>query len=1008
MAKRLSDLIGAISDGNAVDWDALERAAASPRSRRHLSTLRALARIASAHRTIMPARDMGGPAVNIANQLRPTDQCGTWGPYLIIERIGQGVSADVFRAYDPKLDREVALKLLTPFYSGRDHGDTVISEGRNLARVRHVNVAAVYAADRIGARVGIAMELVEGRSLADQLQSGAVFTPKSTIQIGLQLCRALAAVHDAGMVHRDVKAQNVIIETDGRLVLTDFGTAVDSRPGQLGSMAGTPAYAAPEMFLGGEVSPRSDIYSVGVLLFRLLTGVFPLEGESIGAMRQAHRKSTRRPLAEVRSDLPSPLVAIVDRALSPNPEDRQVSADAMADALEGAQLDVGRPTEARWRRAGWSAAAAVVFIAVSAAMLVNGRRVLEPLPLPGTAAARTTDGVLVASFVNATGERDLDEVITDVVERDLGRSRQIKLVGRARVEDILKLMRQPVDAVLDEELAQQVSIRDGNVRAIVSGRIDRLGGGYTIGAQAIEPHSERALATVHEQASHKDALLPALQRLTEHLRRLLGELPPPPPSEQTIERATTSSLRALRLYSQSYRLGIRNEWEGALDLARQAVVVDPQFASARIWLAWTLYRTGADASEYLATARQAVDLSKDVDDIERFWIRASYYSLARDDAKAEGAYEALLQLKPDHYWAVNNVKFLYQRRNRWQEAIQYQRRMAELRPFDVESNFSAAESLARAGDFNAARVYVNRLRALDLSLGHPISAPALRDALTAPGFAMPLYRQTWVAYFEAAELLSQRNIVGATAEVTRILEALPPNESELRDWLIQKAVRYFLTMGQMKRATVAIELFEDRKSFYGFNRAYAEYAAGDFDGARQDIRESNVVPYIGSAAWLMVTLGIPDVAERYLLGFHIPVEYFVGGSLKLARGDIDGAIPFLEAQLSDAAIMHAAIAHDLADAWRRTGRIDRAIDVLRSAVQFDRGNDAMLLGPLGPEWMPNALLLAELCRTHGCPNLGASVEEDLERLLVAADDDFPLRLQLRRLKAQGPSVSPSK
>ena len=203
---------------------------------------------------------------------------------------------------------------------------------------------------------------------------------------------------------------------------------------------------------------------------------------------------------------------------------------------------------------------------------------------------------------------------------------------------------------------------------IIAGRIDQLGGVYTIGARAIEPHSGRTIVSVSEQAPHKEALVPALQRFTDRLRELLGELPQRSGSPQPVERVTTPSLRALRLYTESYRLGFRTKWEGALDLAQEAVAVDPEFASAQIWLAWALFRTGADKREYLPVAQHAVDLSREVDDIERFWISASYHSLAGDDEEAVGAHEALLQLKPDHYWALNNIQGLYRRQGRWQIA----------------------------------------------------------------------------------------------------------------------------------------------------------------------------------------------------------------------------------------------------------------------------------------------------------------------------------------------------
>ena len=241
MAERLGNLIGAISDGTPVDWDAAEAAAGGGRPQRRVGTLRALASVVSAHRTIQPLRgsaphEQRSPSASRAGQ----PPLGTWGPYVLIEHLGSGTSADVFRAYDPKLDRDVALKLLTPFYSGRDEGDAVIAEGRHLARVKHPNIAAVYAAERLGGRVGIVMELVEGRSLEQRLQEDGAFTPDEVAQVGVQVCDALGAVHAAGLIHRDVKAQNVVQDPGGRLVLTDFGTATNHRSGQAGAMVGTP------------------------------------------------------------------------------------------------------------------------------------------------------------------------------------------------------------------------------------------------------------------------------------------------------------------------------------------------------------------------------------------------------------------------------------------------------------------------------------------------------------------------------------------------------------------------------------------------------------------------------------------------------------------------------------------------------------------------------------------------------------------------------------------------
>ena len=213
---------------------------------------------------------------------------------------------------------------------------------------------------------------------------------------------------------------------------------------RLANIAEWPLYAAPEMFLGGEISSRSDVYSVGVLLFRMLTGLFPVEGDTVAAIRQAHRESHRRRLADLRSDLPTPLVAAIDTALSPNPANRHVSIGVMADALEKVPLGVGATLRASSRRRVlWLAAATV--LAVGAGVLTSVSRGGVPSSRVGGSIAVPSEGVLVASFVNATGDRDLDEVIADLVERDLGRSQRIRLIGRERVEDVLRLMRKPVE-----------------------------------------------------------------------------------------------------------------------------------------------------------------------------------------------------------------------------------------------------------------------------------------------------------------------------------------------------------------------------------------------------------------------------------------------------------------------------------------------------------------------------------------------------------------------------------
>ena len=211
----------------------------------------------------------------------------------------------------------------------------MLQEGRRLARVRHPNVVTVFGSDRLDGRVGLWMEFVHGCTLAQQVRERGVFAPRDVAEIGVQICLALAAVHEAGLLHRDVKAQNVMREDDGRLVLMDFGAGRE-RLDDSHEFAGTPLYLAPEIFDGRAPSVQSDVYSVGVLLYYLLTGAYPVTARSVREMRDAHRSDAAVPLNAVRPRIPTRLVRAIERALSVKPADRFGSADDMARALAAA------------------------------------------------------------------------------------------------------------------------------------------------------------------------------------------------------------------------------------------------------------------------------------------------------------------------------------------------------------------------------------------------------------------------------------------------------------------------------------------------------------------------------------------------------------------------------------------------------------------------------------------------------------------------------------------------
>jgi serine/threonine protein kinase len=331
----LSEVARTIADDAPVSWDGWP--VQSPSAVSRLEKLRLVEQVARAFRSVG-----AGPA-------RREDPCPReaaeeivlWGLLRILEKLGEGGYGEVYRAHDLLLDRPVALKLRR-----QDDGESdrhYMEEARRLARVHHPNVLLIHGADVRDGRVGLWTELIEGQTLEERLTREGPLDAVPAAAIGLDLCRALTAIHAQGLLHGDVKTSNVMCERGGRIVLMDFGAAgdLDSERGGPTTMRGTPLVLAPEILRGGPRTAVADVYSLGVLLYRLLTGRYPVEGDTLAGIVQGHRLGPT-PLGVVRPGLPAALVQVVERALDGDPRDRFATAADMGHALERAhaqQLD---------------------------------------------------------------------------------------------------------------------------------------------------------------------------------------------------------------------------------------------------------------------------------------------------------------------------------------------------------------------------------------------------------------------------------------------------------------------------------------------------------------------------------------------------------------------------------------------------------------------------------------------------------------------------------------------
>lgn len=360
----LGRLAEAITDETPVDWAA--EASTDPGLSGSLDTLRLIERIAGVYRD--PWSTAAGSE----------DALFAWGHLRVVEKLGEGGWGTVYRAHDPHLQRDVALKLLRADRAVRA-ADRLhfIEEARRMARVRHPNVLSIHGAEEHDGRVGFWSDLVRGETIEDRLRRDGPLGGGETVAMGLELCRALAAVHVAGIVHGDVKASNVMRDEKGRIVLADFGAGSEATSeGTSSPRFGTPLALAPEILEGKAAGPASDIYALSVLLFRLLTGRYPVEAPDVAALRAKHQRGERNAIVDLRPDLSPVLSRAIERGLSAEPGARFRSAgemeSALAAALQETPVHAGAPVSAatdaprlRSRRMGIALVSCAVLLAAA-------------------------------------------------------------------------------------------------------------------------------------------------------------------------------------------------------------------------------------------------------------------------------------------------------------------------------------------------------------------------------------------------------------------------------------------------------------------------------------------------------------------------------------------------------------------------------------------------------------------------------------------------------------------
>lgn len=583
------------------------------------------------------------PALELAARVMSEDQTESptasmigrsVGRCRIIALLGKGGMGEVWLAEDIQLRRKVAIKLLPPeFTADAERLRRFAQEARAASALNHPNIITIYDIGAASTETGdlhyIAAEYVEGQTLR-QLITNA---PRKQLQlakavaIATQIAEALAAAHKAGIIHRDIKPENVMIRPDGYVKVLDFGLAKLTEPNapsvetetrsyvahstETGIVIGTPRYMSPEQARGEKVDERTDIFSLGIMLYEMLAGKPPFVGATPGEMIAAILRDAPPSLTTL--NVPPELERLIGQALRKDPAQRyQTAEDLLSDLnqlkeqLLMGKLVVSPQGESSHRRPLPSTgqttnkrrlvaliALAGIIVSLAAAALLYFQR---PGPPP------VKDTVLLADFDNQTGDDVFDGTLKQGLATQLEQSRFINVFPEVRVRQTLRQMERADDARVTPKLAQEICERQ-NLKAFIVGSMSPLGSHYVITLTGLRGSNGEELARVQATATSKEQVLRALTEAAAQLRAKLGEsMSSIQQSDQPLEQATTANLQALKAYSTCWKLNTSGRTLEALPFARRAAELDPQFTAAYdqlVIVCWVTEQMEA-ASEYQA------------------------------------------------------------------------------------------------------------------------------------------------------------------------------------------------------------------------------------------------------------------------------------------------------------------------------------------------------------------------------------------------------------------------
>jgi len=738
----------------------------------------------------------GGLAAS-GTSLAPGTILGT--RYEIMQLLGQGGMGAVYKARDRELDRFLALKVIRPELAVNPEILHRFKQELILARqVTHKNVIRIFDLGEADGIKFITMEFIEGQDLKHIVDQQGKLKIEETVRLTEQVCLALEAAHAEGVVHRDLKPQNIMVEAkSGRISVMDFGIARSTEMGgmtQTGVMLGTPDYMSPEQVMGEHVDARSDLFTLGVIFYQLLTGEMPYKADTVQASMFKRTRELPKRAVEADPNLPKFLSDVAEKCLQIDVKLRYQSAREIREDLEawhgGTSKTVTistapQPVAARpkkWMIVGVSAA--VIFLA-AAAFIFRGRLFGNSGEKSATAPPALSLAIL--PFRNASGDASLDWLgssLAEMLSTDVGQSARLRLVSPERVGQILRDLRIAPDATLDAPTIQRVA-EFSNAETIVWGQYAKFGDQIRIDATVQDLKRGHTTKLKTEAASDKE-ILSTVDHLATDIRQNL-DLSRSAVKELQAQsfKPSSTSLPALRAYGDGLQLQRQGQNLKAVKSFQASTKEDPEFALAYSQLAHAYQDLGQD-NEAEQNSRKAVELSAKLPDVERYLIAARNDEILNNYPKAIEAYQSIVRVAPDNADVLFDLGRLQENSGAFDQARETFANVLKLDPKRVDGLLAMGRVEIEAGDAQAGLDYLNRAQSMAIELGNDEEKAQILQAigvaysvLNKPQDALRSFQQS----LDIKRRLGLKKGIADSQEMIGQMEAiLGKNDAALKDF----------------------------------------------------------------------------------------------------------------------------------------------------------------------------------------------------------------------------------